>query len=214
MANNSYGEKCVAAILYREHIKFYRECKARGMIGPNGYPQRFDFWLPDYNIAIEVDGIQHYQVLNGDYKRFNYQRICDIGKNKYCLLHGINLYRIPSKDIANITSFQELIDKKYLVDDLIKYTPHEYYTNMGNYILKQSYIPKDNYTPKQDDTTKENYTPQEIFTPQENYVPQQDYTPKQNSEDFNSWIFGLILFIVFVIIPLILISPYLYMILR
>lgn len=175
MANNSYGEKCVAAILYREHIKFYREYEARGMFGPNGRPQRFDFWLPDYGVAIEVDGIQHYQVLNGDYRRFSYQRACDIRKNKYCLLHDINLYRIPSEDIVNITSFQELVSEKYLVYDL------------------------------------EQYTPQENYTPPQNYAPQQYNAPQK---EFNTWTIGFVLFIVFVIIPLVLLSPFLLMILR
>lgn len=39
----SYGERKVDKILTDTHIKFYREFEYGGMIGPSGYPMRFDF---------------------------------------------------------------------------------------------------------------------------------------------------------------------------
>lgn len=56
-----------------------------------------DFWIPLHRIAIEYDGIQHYQARDffGGKLEFNKQQIRDRRKDKYCKDNDISLVRIP-----------------------------------------------------------------------------------------------------------------------
>lgn len=58
---------------------------------------RFDFYLTDYKICIEFDGIQHFEpiVYFGGIKRFEKQKQIDCEKDIYCKNNNINLIRIP-----------------------------------------------------------------------------------------------------------------------
>lgn len=60
----------------------------------NSY-QKFDFFIPEKNIAIEVDGVQHY---DSRYHRtkidWEIQKMRDREKTNYCLRNGIKLIRI------------------------------------------------------------------------------------------------------------------------
>lgn len=71
-------------------------------------PLLFDFYLEEHNIAIEVDGEQHYRPIkfnNNDTKKAEKQykevKIRDEIKNNYCSNNNINLIRISYKDINN-----------------------------------------------------------------------------------------------------------------
>lgn len=64
----------------------------------------FDFYLPDYNAAIEFDGMHHFKPIYGD-DQLKAQRYKDYRKDKYCKERGIKLLRIPywhSKDFEDI----------------------------------------------------------------------------------------------------------------
>lgn len=113
----SYGERKVDKILTDAHIKFYREFEYGGMIGPSGYPMRFDFYLPNKRIAIEVDGSQHYMVIGGNTEKADYQFKCDKLKNAYCLRANIKLYRVPTWELDNIYCFEQLTNDRFLVKD-------------------------------------------------------------------------------------------------
>lgn len=102
----SYGERKVDKILTDAHIKFYREFEYGGMIGPSGYPMRFDFYLPNKRIAIEVDSSQHYMIIGGNTEKADYQFKCDKLKNAYCLRANIKLYRVPTWELDNIYCFE------------------------------------------------------------------------------------------------------------
>ena len=56
----------------------------------------FDFWLPDYNICIECDGIQHHKAVEffGGEERLEEQIIKDSIKDEWCKQNGIYLIRI------------------------------------------------------------------------------------------------------------------------
>ena len=59
------------------------------------FPLRFDIYLPDYNLCIEVDGQQHYRACRNDsvdafLKKREYAR----RKEAYCFNHNIRLIRI------------------------------------------------------------------------------------------------------------------------
>lgn len=71
-----------------------------------------DFYIPDYNTFIEVDGEQHYKYIPSKYHKKGYQYYVDrINRDKclvdYCLTNNINLLKIPWCDISNIDSIIE-----------------------------------------------------------------------------------------------------------
>lgn len=56
-----------------------------------------DFFLPDYNLVIEFDGRQHFQMVPsfGGYPEFIKTKQRDQAKNNFCKENNINLCRIP-----------------------------------------------------------------------------------------------------------------------
>lgn len=60
----------------------------------------FDFYLPDYNICIEYDGLQHYESIEyfGGEKNYKLRIEKDKIKTKYCQDNNIILERIIYSD--------------------------------------------------------------------------------------------------------------------
>ena len=78
---NSKGEKRIAEILMKFGIRFteqkrFSDCKIN-------YTLPFDFYLPDYNVLIEYDGRQHYEIVErfGGLDGFIKTKIRDTYKN-------------------------------------------------------------------------------------------------------------------------------------
>lgn len=67
-------------------------------------PLRLDFYLPKYNIAIECQGVQHFEPIKyfGGNKTFNEQVKRDNTKRKLCNEHNIKIIYITKKDKQNI----------------------------------------------------------------------------------------------------------------
>ena len=73
----------------------------------------FDFYLPEYNLCIEYDGIQHFipQSFGSQMdknKMFKKVKDHDKIKDRYCKKNGIKLLRIPytrNKDIPTILEY-------------------------------------------------------------------------------------------------------------
>lgn len=97
----SKGEIIINNFLLNHKIEYQKE-----FIFPDFPNYRFDFYLPEYRIIIEYDGIQHFEPVDffGGEKQFNKQIKNDLEKNKYCIENNICLYRIPYKDIENINN--------------------------------------------------------------------------------------------------------------
>ncbi len=57
----------------------------------------FDFYLPEYNLCIEYDGVQHFEPVEmwGGYEKFLINQENDNIKNEYCKNHNIQLLRLP-----------------------------------------------------------------------------------------------------------------------
>lgn len=94
-ANCSKMELLISDILSKHHISYisqarFQECK-------NIFPLPFDFYLPEYNTAIEYDGEQHTKPIDFFGGEDGYQKriINDNIKNQYCKEHNINLIRLP-----------------------------------------------------------------------------------------------------------------------
>lgn len=116
MKTSSLEEKIIT-ILKKEKIKFQREKTYPDL--KFGY-YRFDFFLLQYNLLIEVDGAQHYKFSKIFHKKrqdFLKAQERDRRKNSYALSHNIPLYRIPYFEIENIHTFQDILQDKFLVKD-------------------------------------------------------------------------------------------------
>lgn len=100
---NSQGEVLVAQVLKNEYHLIEGENYIHGYVLPSKL--RLDFYLPNYQIAIEYDGLQHYKPISlyGGEKQFRIQQERDKRKEKWCEDHDINLIRIS---YTNNTYFQ------------------------------------------------------------------------------------------------------------
>lgn len=100
--NNFKGEKEIEKVLNEFNIEFNTQYKFKNCKFKKQLP--FDFYLPNYNLLIEYDGIQHFQIKKhfGGYEGFIDTKIRDAIKNIYCKDNNIELLRIPYWDIKNI----------------------------------------------------------------------------------------------------------------
>jgi len=92
---SSKGERYVLDFIRSRNLQFDRE-KEFPLL-QDGKPLRFDFYLMDFRLLVEVDGTQHYQgsVFHRTREEWMKQIRHDEMKNQYCKEHDINLVRIP-----------------------------------------------------------------------------------------------------------------------
>lgn len=89
---NSKGELIVANILKSNGIDFLHQ----HTININGNRHILDFYLPNKNIIIEYDGIQHYKDTKGIYTgKFKEQQLRDADKDNWAKQNNLNMIRIP-----------------------------------------------------------------------------------------------------------------------
>lgn len=104
---NSQGELKVKTLLTELGIKYQEQYQFEDCINPlTNAKLRFDFYLPDYNCAIEYDGEQHFNARNQGYftqDKVNEIQARDEIKNSYCKKHNIKLIRIPYTEYKKIT---------------------------------------------------------------------------------------------------------------
>ena len=93
--NESKGEKLVRKWLEKNNIKYKYQYSFPDCKDINTLP--FDFYLPDYNIAIEYQGKQHYESIDyfGGEKSLQYTQKHDSIKKEYCKNNNIKLLEIP-----------------------------------------------------------------------------------------------------------------------
>ena len=96
----SNGERQILTYLKNKNIDYIKEHEFCTCYWDN--PLRFDFYLPEYNIAIEFDGEQHYKPIrfSGESQEeandnFINTQLRDEAKNKHCKDNSIILWRIP-----------------------------------------------------------------------------------------------------------------------
>lgn len=107
-------EQVVYRILVQANYRFEQEKQFKDCY--NGY-YRFDFFLPAQNIALEIQGAQHYEFTKIFYKKksdFLKAQERDRRKINYCLAKGIKLYCIPYWEIENIKTFDDLFQDQFL----------------------------------------------------------------------------------------------------
>ena len=98
----SHSENFVRNFLEKNNIKFNPQHKFENCIDKRALP--FDFYLIDYNVACECQGIQHFEPITffGGLEIFKTQKIRDQIKKNYCIENAIKLIEIPYWDFKNI----------------------------------------------------------------------------------------------------------------
>lgn len=95
--NESHGEREIALFLTDGNVEFQRqkrwnECR-------DVHPMPFDFYIPEFNLAIEYDGEHHFMVKEnwGGEEEFIRVKKRDKIKTEFCRQKGIKLLRISYK---------------------------------------------------------------------------------------------------------------------
>lgn len=125
----SYGEYIINKCLQSYNINFIFQAYFDDCYDIFVLP--FDFYLPDYNLVIEYDGLQHYEPKFGE-ESFKKTLLHDGMKNNYCRWNNIDLLRIPYWERDNIEEI--LIKKLNIIPSVsietkhhtIKYIPTKY----------------------------------------------------------------------------------------
>lgn len=89
------GEALVRQVLTANNIKYIYGYQISNLVDKGKL--HLDFWIPEYRVAIEYDGLQHYKPIEyfGGENQFKRQHKHDLMKDKYCKDNGIDLIRIP-----------------------------------------------------------------------------------------------------------------------
>lgn len=94
------GEESISQYLNNRNIKYIFQHKIR----INNSYHYYDFYLPEYNIMIEFNGMQHYKPIKffGGQEAFKYLQIRDKIKKQYCLENQIKFIIINYKELDQI----------------------------------------------------------------------------------------------------------------
>lgn len=90
-------EKLMEQALTKMGLAYEPEKKFTDCVGQKGGLARYDFYLTHEKLAIELDGIQHFQsvsIFGGDDALVG-RKVADSMKTAYCAAKGITLLRIP-----------------------------------------------------------------------------------------------------------------------
>jgi hypothetical protein len=141
ICNESKLEKNVREFLYNANIEYVPQKTYEWLI--NKKQMKLDFYLPQYNIAIECQGLQHFNyALNTKYGWFdgekdlsiikeNIQKVIDKDnlKRKLCEEHGIKIFYFSNLGIEYPYEVYE--DLNIMIEDIKKYAEQMRFQN-GN----------------------------------------------------------------------------------
>lgn len=111
----SRGEAAIIKSLIALQIPFISQKKFDTCIFPDtGHQLVFDFYLPEQNLCIEYDGVQHFEEVKKDFFDFDTIQKRDKYKNQWCKENNIPLVRIPYTELENISpENMEAIIRRY-----------------------------------------------------------------------------------------------------
>ena len=107
----SKGEQKVQSILEDWQIGYISQYTYDDLLGVNNGKLSYDFYLPRYNLLVEVQGIQHEKsvdIFGGD-TQFKKQQEHDKRKREYAKSHGYRLLEIWYYDFDNI---EEILNRE------------------------------------------------------------------------------------------------------
>jgi predicted nucleic acid-binding Zn-ribbon protein len=107
ICNQSKGELRIAYFLKKYSIKYQPQLIVDKF--------RFDFYLPDYDLYAEYDGIQHFSPVDkfGGEEAFKKQVIRDKEKNEYCKANNLKLIRIPYYENYQLKLIEAIFDVSF-----------------------------------------------------------------------------------------------------
>jgi hypothetical protein len=114
ICNKSKLEKEIEYELIKNNIHYISQYRPKFL--KNGHSQQsLDFYLPDYNIAIECQGIQHFEPVEffGGLESFKEIKRRDLKKNILCKKNGINIFYYT--DNIKKCYFNELYNEENLL---------------------------------------------------------------------------------------------------
>jgi len=95
---------------------------------------KFDYYLPDYRLLIEIDGVGHYKNIHNE--NFNTDQIIrDWIKNYWCREHDVKLLRIYSRFSDNV--FTEIVESFLLYNDFTLLDEKYYYYDNNEIIYNE-----------------------------------------------------------------------------
>lgn len=97
----SKGEQKLIQLFVQHNIKYIKEYSFHDLRSDTETPLRFDFYLPDYQLLIEYQGVQHYNPNSKYYSEGGQQH--DQDKREYCKQHNLFLIEIPYTDFSKIS---------------------------------------------------------------------------------------------------------------
>ena len=99
VCKSSKGELKIIKFLEENNINYisqytFDDCRFKNKLS-------FDFYLPDYNMCVEYNGEQHYQIIKGwgGEKNYELRKIRDKIKKEYCELNNIPFYIIKYDEV-------------------------------------------------------------------------------------------------------------------
>ena len=108
ICNESHGERFIRNYLDKNHIEYIPQKKFNDLKDKTYLS--YDFYLPDYNMLIEYQGIQHYESINikgsGKYSNLKKQQYHDNLKREYAKNNGYKLL-----ELKYTLNTQELVDR-------------------------------------------------------------------------------------------------------
>ena len=92
----SHGERAIRAFLDSHNIKYIGQKRFDKLLGLGGGGLSFDFYIPEYNLLIEYQGIQHEKPISkfGGIEQFKKQQEHDRRKREYAESNGFKLLEI------------------------------------------------------------------------------------------------------------------------
>lgn len=106
--NESHLENSIREVLEKNSIKYFHN--AKNDIVPWIGKQHLDFFLPDYNTAIECQGIQHFKPIKRFGGKLAYEKcvLLDKRKKEKCSKNGVKLYYYGINNLDN--KFDDFFD--------------------------------------------------------------------------------------------------------
>lgn len=79
---------------------------------------RYDFFLPDLGVLVEVDSMLHFKPIPKFHKTktdFTHAQQNDRLKNSYALSHNLKLFRVPEWEFSNVNTLADILQEKFHV---------------------------------------------------------------------------------------------------
>lgn len=116
---NSYLEMSLRVFFDENGINYEQEKTFPWLRKNKNSPLFLDFYLPDYNVGIECQGVQHFMVLKNNIKKFDEIKNNDNFKKEKCEENNLRLLYFSNEVIAkNYANYYIIFDKNKLLKEI------------------------------------------------------------------------------------------------